>query len=94
MKKHAIVHSTVTGLINNEAARKVSDILATAYRAINTTPPGGGCSECAKRKAANAAISAAIDQLKRASDQELDRIKRVLGVDVLVFGDGLKFIER
>jgi len=94
MKKLAIHPTTAQSLVQNESIRKVSDIVKTAHAAINANTSGAGCSECAKRKQTNAAIAALIDQLKKASPQELDRIKKVLDVDVLVFGDGIKYLER
>jgi hypothetical protein len=40
------------------------------------------------------ASSQLLDSLRRAPDSEIDRIKRVLGVDALVFSEGMTFIER
>jgi hypothetical protein len=94
MKKYAITHSTVAGMLENAELRSASDIIRTAYERINSEPKTAGCSACAKRKRINEAMSSVVSGLQGASDMELDRIKRVLGVDKLVFGSGMSFIER
>lgn len=94
MKKFAVTHSTAVHLIENAEARNVSDAVKRAYEKISNETKVEGCSACAKRKKSNEAVSELISKLQGASDLELDRLKKVLGVDRLVFGAGLSFIER
>lgn len=94
MKKFAITHSTVNSLIDNAELRSASDLVRYAYEKINIESKAESCTACAKRKRINEAVSDLVNKLQGASDMELDRIKRVLGVDKLVFGAGMSFIER
>jgi hypothetical protein len=94
MKKFAITHSTAATLLENAELRSASDFVRVAYEKINTDAKTAGCSSCAKRKRINDAISELVANLQNASDLELDRIKKVLGADKLVFGSGMSFIER
>ena len=94
MKKFAITHSTVASMLENADLRSASDFIRTAYERLNAETTSGGCSACAKRKRVNEVITDVVGKLQGASDLELDRIKKVLGVDKLVFGAGMSFIER
>jgi len=94
MKKFAISYSTVSHLLQNAEVRNVSDDVRLAYEKISTEIKGESCTPCAKRKRANEATIELISKLQSASDMEIDRLKKVLGVDKLVFGSGLTFIER
>lgn len=94
MKKFAITHSTANSLIENAELRSASDLIRRAYEKINVETKTEGCTACAKRKRINEAISDLVLKLQSASDMELDRIKKILGVDKLVFGAGMSFIER
>lgn len=94
MKKFAVTYSTASSLISNADLRSASDFIRTAYEKINTGTKTEGCSACAKRRRINEVIAELISNLQGASDMELDRIKKVLGVDKLVFGSGMTFIER
>ena len=94
MKKYAITHSTVASMLENTELRSASDLVRLAYEKINLETRTEGCTACARRKRVNDTIVDLIGKLQGASDLELDRIKRVLGVDKLVFGNGLSFIER
>lgn len=94
MKKLAITHSTVNSLLENAEARSVNEAIRTAHTKINSEIKTEGCTPCAKRKKSNEAINELIAKLQGASDLELDRLKKVLGVDKLVFGVGFSFVER
>lgn len=94
MNKFAMTYATVNGLINNAEVRAASPAVKAAYDAVNTEVATTGCSACSKRKKMNDATNKLISQLQGASDLELDRIKRALGVEKLVFPNGLSFIER
>ena len=94
MKKFAITHSTVGSIIDNLAAREASSAVNAAYTSLNSTAPTESCSACAKRRRTAAAANELINSLKVASDLELDRLKRALGVETFVFGVGLGFVER
>jgi hypothetical protein len=94
MKKFAVTYSTAASLIANSEVRSASDIVRTAYERINAGVKTEGCSACAKRKRLNEVTSEMIANLQGASDMELDRIKKVLGVEKLVFGNGMSFVER
>jgi hypothetical protein len=94
MKKYAITHSTLAAMLENADLRSASDLIRFAYEKINIETKSEGCTACARRKRINDAIADLIVKLQGASDLELDRIKRVLGVDKLVFGNGMSFIER
>jgi uncharacterized protein YajQ (UPF0234 family) len=94
MKKLAITHSTIASLLENVEARNVSEAIRNAHTKINSEIKNETCAPCAKRKKSNEAISEVIAKLQGASDLELDRLKKVLGVDKLVFGVGFSFIER
>jgi len=94
MKKFAMTYATVHGLLNNAEVRAISPAIKAAYDSIEASTAGQGCSACAKKKKANEAITQLISQLQGASDLELDRIKKALGVETLVFSSGLSFVER
>jgi hypothetical protein len=94
MKKFAMTYSTVHGLLNNAEVRAVSPIIKAAYDAVETETSAQGCSACAKRKRMSDAVNQLLAQLQGSSELELDRIKKALGVEVLVFPNGLSFIER
>lgn len=94
MKKFAMTYSTINGLLNNSQVRDASPIVRAAYEAINAESANVGCSACAKRKKMSDTVSSLTAQLQGASDLELDRIKKALGVDKLVFPSGLTFVER
>lgn len=94
MKKFAITNSTVSTMLENAELRSASDFVRTAYEKLNTETKTSGCSQCAKRKKINDVVNELITNLRNASDMEIDRIKKVLGVEKLVFGNGLSFIER
>lgn len=94
MKKFAMTYATVHGLLNNAEVRAISPAVQSAYSSATADTGAEGCSACAKRKRMNEATNQLIAQLQGASDMELDRIKKALGVDKLVFPNGLSFIER
>jgi hypothetical protein len=94
MTKFAMTYATVSSLINNAEIRSVSPVVKAAYDAVNTETQSEGCSACSKRKKMNDAATRLISQLQASSDLELDRIKKALGVQKLVFPSGLTFIER
>lgn len=94
MNKFAITHSTVASMLENADLRAASDFIKTAHEKLSTETASGGCSACAKRKRVNEVVADVVNKLQGASDLELDRIKKVLGVDKLVFGNGMSFIER
>ena len=94
MTKFAMTYATVSGLINNAEVRAVSPAVKAAFDAANIEVQGEGCSACSKRKKMNDAATKLISQLQASSDMELDRIKKALGVEKLVFPNGLTFIER
>ena len=94
MKKFAMTYATVHGLLNNAEVRNISPAIKAAYDAVQTETKVQGCSACAKRKKMNDAVAGLISQLQGASDMELDRIKKALGVELLVFPNGMSFIER
>ena len=93
MNKKAVTHSTLLDLIGNSSVRTVSPAVQEAWAAANAAS-SGKCSACAKRKQASDAAANLLTRLRGASDAEIDRIKRALGVDKLVFQDGMSFIER
>ena len=94
MKKFAMTYATVHGLLNNAEVRNVSPVIKAAYEAVQAETNVQGCSACAKRKKMNDATNTLLAQLQSASDLELDRIKKALGVEVLVFANGFSFTER
>lgn len=94
MKKFAMTYATVHGLLNNAEVRNISPVIKAAYDSIQSETNVAGCSACAKRKKMNDATNSLLTQLQGASDLELDRIKRALGVEKLVFPNGMTFIER
>jgi len=93
-KKFAMTYATINALLNNEEVRKISPMIKNAYDVVNSDITSSGCSSCAKRKKLNEASISLLSQLQNASDMELDRIKKALGVDKLVFPNGFKTIER
>jgi hypothetical protein len=93
-KKFAITYATVYGLLNNSEIRTISPIIKAAYDSIETETAGQACSACAKKKRTNEAITKLIEQLQGSSDLELDRIKKALGVNILIFPNGMSFMER
>jgi hypothetical protein len=93
MKKFAVTYATMNSLLNNEQIRNISPTIKTAWDSLNAQAASASCSACAKRKKMNEISSSLIGQLQRASSMELDRIKKALGVDVLVFPNGFKAIE-
>ncbi len=94
MKNFAMTYTTVSGLINNEAVRAISPTINAAYDGVNAPVDGKACSSCTKRKRINDAATRLITELQSASDLELDRIKKALGVDKLIFPNGMTFTER
>lgn len=94
MKKFAMTYATVHGLLNNAEVRNISPAIKAAYDSVQSEVNTTGCSACAKRKKMQDATNNLLAQLQGASDLELDRIKKALGVDKLVFPNGLSFIER
>lgn len=94
MKKFAMTYATVHGLLNNAEVRAVSPTIKAAYDAVEAASTDQGCSACAKRKRVGEAVNPLLTQLQGASELELDRIKKALGVETLVFPNGLSFIER
>lgn len=94
MKKFAMTYATVYGLLNNADVRSISPAIKAAYDSVEANTTSQGCSACAKKKRTNEAVTQLITQLQGASDLELDRIKKALGVETLVFPNGLTFIER
>jgi hypothetical protein len=93
MKKKPITHATLLDLMNNAAVRAVSQSVQDAHQEANAATKAK-CSSCARRKQAASASSQLLEKLRSAPDSEIDRIKRALGVDVLVFSNGMTFIER
>ena len=94
MKKFAMTYATVNGLLSNADIRAISPAIQQAYESINSQTSDSGCSACAKKKKMNEASTSLMATLQAASDMELARIKKALGVDVLVFPNGMTFIER
>lgn len=94
MKKFAMTYATVNGLLSNADIRAISPAIQQAYESINSQTSDSGCSACAKKKKMNEASTGLMATLQAASDMELARIKKALGVDVLVFPNGMTFIER
>lgn len=93
MRRQPVTHSTLLDLMNNAAVRGVSPSVRDAHDHASGAH-SGTCSKCERRKMAAEAASRLVDSLRRAPDSEIDRIKRVLGVDALVFSEGMTFIER
>jgi hypothetical protein len=93
-KKFAMTYATINALLNNEQVRQISPMIKNAFDAVNSDIHTSGCSSCAKRKKLNDAATSLLSQLQNASDMELDRIKKALGVDKLVFPNGFSAIER
>ena len=93
MRRQPVTHSTLLDLMNNSAGRGVSPSVRDAHGQANGAH-SETCSRCERRKMAAQASSQLLDSLRRAPDSEIDRIKRVLGVDALVFSEGMTFIER
>lgn len=91
--KKPVTHATLLDFINNAAVRAVSPSVEQAYRAANAAT-GSKCSSCARRKQAAAAASELLQQLRAAPDSEIDRIKRALGVEALIFSEGMTNVER
>lgn len=89
-----MTYATVHGLLNNAEVRAISPAIKAAYDSIEASTADQGCSACARKKKSNEAIIQLISQLQGASELELDRIKKALGVETLVFSNGLNFIER
>ena len=89
-----MTYATVHGLLNNAEVRNISPAIKAAYEAVQAETASAGCSACAKRKKMSDATNLLLAQLQGASDLELDRIKKALGVDKLVFPSGLSFTER
>lgn len=89
-----MTYATVHGLLNNAEVRSASPAIKAAYDNIEASASGTGCSACAKKKKSSEVINQLISQLQGASEMELDRIKRALGVEKLVFPNGLSFVER
>lgn len=94
MKKFAMTYATIGGLINNAEIRAVSPAVQQAYESMNIEAAGAACSACAKRKKLSDASGPLINKLQSSSDAELARIKKTLGVDILVFPNGMSFVER
>jgi len=89
-----MTYSTVYGLLNNAEIRAISPIIKAAYDSVEANNNEQGCSACAKRKRIGDAVNKLTSQLQEVSELELDRIKKILGVDKLVFPAGLSFIEK
>ena len=94
MNRFPISYSNVVVLLENAELRSASDHIRTAYETLNAKMSEAGCSSCARRKRINEVYTNLVENLKKASDMEIDRIKKVLKVDALVFGSGTSFIER
>lgn len=89
-----MTYSTVYGLLNNAEIRAISPTIKDAYDSVEASNNEQGCSACAKRKRTSDAVNNLIAHLQNVSELELDRIKKILGVDKLVFPAGLNFIEK
>jgi hypothetical protein len=93
MKKFAVTYATMNTLISNPQIREISPTIKSAWDSLQSHSTSASCSACAKRKKMNEVSSNLIGQLQRSSQMELDRIKKALGVDILVFPNGFKAIE-